>query len=105
MVHVRLEKDWTDQAGVEHAAGASVDVDAATLAQLQADGVVAGDDVKAQGWMGPTHEEPPAAEPDEWMGPTAPPKEAKEQGWMGPTAPPKDTKPDGWMGPTAPPAN
>ncbi|GAA1856108.1 hypothetical protein [Asanoa iriomotensis] len=96
MVHVQLEKDWTDGTGVEHAAGASVDVDAATLAQLQADGVVAGDEVKAQGWMGPTREEPAAPEPT---------TDTKAQGWMGPTAPPKDTKADGWMGPTAPPAD
>jgi hypothetical protein len=89
MVYVRLEKDWTDQAGVAHAAGASVDVDAATLAQLQADGTVAGDGAEAARWVGPTNEEPAV----------------KAQGWVGPTAPPKDTKPDEWVGPTAPPAN
>ena len=82
MVFVRLEKDWTDNSGVEHAAGASVDVDAATLAQLQADGTVG--DTEAQGWVGPT----------------APPADTKAQGWVGPTAPPKDTKPQGWVGPT-----
>ncbi|HTF10137.1 MAG TPA: hypothetical protein VK659_18390 [Asanoa sp.] len=82
MVFVRLEKDWTDSSGVEHAAGASVDVDAATLAQLQAKGIVS--DTEAQGWVGPT----------------GTPADMKAQGWVGPTAPPKDTKPQGWVGPT-----
>jgi len=53
MVYVRLEKDWIDKSGVTHAAGASVDVDAATLAALQAKGIV-GDTTEAQGWVGPT---------------------------------------------------
>ncbi|SNT52541.1 hypothetical protein SAMN05421812_108147 [Asanoa hainanensis] len=88
MVHARLEKDWTDPAGVAHAAGASVDVDAATLADLQAKGIVAGD-VEAQGWIGPTSTG----------------GDVKAQGWIGPTSPPKKTEAEGWIGPTAPPAN
>lgn len=46
MVHVRLAKDWQ-----EHHAGDEVDVDAATLATLEAQGIVSpnGDD----GWGGP----------------------------------------------------
>ena len=40
MVYVKLESDWTDGDGVAHSAGESVDVDAATLAALQADGIV-----------------------------------------------------------------
>lgn len=41
MVYVRLAQEWTDSTGTEHAAGAMVDVDAATLAGLEARGVVA----------------------------------------------------------------
>ncbi|MEV4534860.1 hypothetical protein AB0J82_13620 [Asanoa sp. NPDC049518] len=88
MVHARLEQDWTDPAGVAHAAGASVDVDAATLADLQAKGIVA-DDVEAQGWIGPTSTG----------------GDVKAQGWIGPTSEPKQPKADGWIGPTSPPAN
>lgn len=40
MVYVRLEQAWVDGAGVSHAAGDMVDVDAGTLAQLEAGGVV-----------------------------------------------------------------
>jgi hypothetical protein len=41
MVYVRLAQGWTDSAGTAHDAGAMVDVDAATLAGLEASGVVA----------------------------------------------------------------
>ena len=41
MVCVRLARDWTDGAGAAHGAGDMVDVDAVTLAELEADGVVA----------------------------------------------------------------
>lgn len=40
MVAVRLEKDWTDGDGIVHVAGETVDVDAANLAALEADGIV-----------------------------------------------------------------
>ena len=40
MVYVKLQSDWTDGNGVSHPAGDSVDVDAATLATLQAEGIV-----------------------------------------------------------------
>ncbi len=40
MVYVRLARDWTDADGARHAAGAMVDVDAATLAELEAAGTV-----------------------------------------------------------------
>ncbi|MFC3500493.1 hypothetical protein ACFOOK_05865 [Micromonospora krabiensis] len=65
MVYVKLESDWTDGNGVSHAAGESVDVDAATLAALQADGIVS---------------EPAAGKdgPDKWAGPGSPQK------WAGP---------------------
>ncbi|MFE9652246.1 hypothetical protein [Micromonospora sp. NPDC006431] len=64
MVYVKLESDWTDADGVAHAAGDSVDVDAATLATLQAEGIViegsGGDDTSD--WAGP-------GRPNEWAGP------------------------------------
>jgi hypothetical protein len=41
MVYVRLARDWTDGGGAAHDAGDMVDVDAVTLAELEADGVVA----------------------------------------------------------------
>ncbi|SCF41041.1 hypothetical protein [Micromonospora mirobrigensis] len=66
MVYVKLESDWTDADGVTHSAGESVDVDAATLAALQADGVVSegrsgGKD--GTDWVGPTG--------TNWVGPTS----------------------------------
>jgi hypothetical protein len=45
MVCVRLARRWTDGAGAPHPAGDLVDVDAVTLAELEADGVVATVDV------------------------------------------------------------
>jgi hypothetical protein len=84
MVYVRLEKEWTDGDGTTHAAGEMVDVDAATLASLQQEGVVAGE--KAA-WAGPT--EPEKAD---WAGPTEPEK----ADWAGPTEPEKAN----WAGPT-----
>lgn len=50
MVDVRLEKSWTDADGVTHPAGETVDVDAATLATLQADGTVK----EGTDWVGMT---------------------------------------------------
>jgi len=43
MVHVRLEREWTDGEGVGHSSGDEIDVDAATLAKLQAAGIVGGE--------------------------------------------------------------
>ena len=77
MVHVKLEKEWTDSAGTTHSAGESVDVDAATLAELQEKGIV--------------------SDGNEWAGPTASPETAVDN-WAGPTAPPKDDT--DWAGPT-----
>ena len=51
MAEVRLDKEWTDPAGVTHAAGDTVDVDAETLAELREAGIVG--DV-ADAWAGPT---------------------------------------------------
>jgi hypothetical protein len=41
MVNVRLDQDWTDEDGVSHVAGATVDVDPGTLARLESTGIVA----------------------------------------------------------------
>ncbi|TDC37139.1 hypothetical protein [Micromonospora sp. KC213] len=65
MVYVKLESDWTDGDGVTHPAGDSVDVDAATLAMLQAQGVVSegsGGGKDGTDWAGPTG--------TDWAGPT-----------------------------------
>ena len=62
MVQARLEKAWTDSAGKTHSAGESVDVDAATLADLQEKGIVAN-------WAGPTTPKP--TDPNKWAGPTS----------------------------------
>ena len=43
MVYVRLEREWTDGDGVGHSSGDMIDVDAATLAKLQAAGIVGGE--------------------------------------------------------------
>ena len=50
MVVVTLQEDWTDNDGINHAAGETVDVDAATLADLQASGVVK----EGTDWVGMT---------------------------------------------------
>lgn len=63
MVYVRLEQAWTDGEGVSHSAGDMVDVDAATLAELQAEGVVGGEQTD---WVGPTGDEAGT----NWVGPT-----------------------------------
>lgn len=55
MVHVMLAQDWTDGEGTNHAAGTTVDVDAGTLAELEAQGVVADPgSTGAANWIGPT---------------------------------------------------
>lgn len=51
MVYVRLARDWTDPSGNRHEAGDMVDVDAATLATLEAGGIV---EEPAGGWPAPT---------------------------------------------------
>lgn len=66
MVYVKLAQDWTDQHGARHAAGGMVDVDAGTLAELEAAGTVSepdppedddddqdGDEDPDGGWAGP----------------------------------------------------
>ncbi|MCF0095100.1 hypothetical protein [Micromonospora sp. MH99] len=63
MVYVKLESDWTDGNGVNHSAGESVDVDAATLATLQAEGIV------SEQSHGPGGD---SKGPDKWAGPGSP---------------------------------
>ncbi|MEU4567187.1 hypothetical protein [Micromonospora sp. NPDC023956] len=62
MVYVRLNAEWTDTDGVNHAAGETVDVDAATLAELQAAGIVTEGPKSGGGetteWVGPTSTKP-----------------------------------------------
>jgi hypothetical protein len=66
MVYVRLAQKWKDGAGASYAAGDMVDVDAGTLAQLEAQGIVT-----------PPGEASVGADagkggPDEWAGPGSP---------------------------------
>lgn len=61
MVQVQLARDWTDATGTLHSAGETVEVDAVTLADLEATGVVQVD--KTDSWGGPTGT-------DSWGGPT-----------------------------------
>ncbi|HEX5541835.1 MAG TPA: hypothetical protein VFX60_09765 [Micromonospora sp.] len=63
IVHVRLEKEWTDGTGKTHAAGDMVDVDAATLAELQAIGIIS----EEANWAGPTG----GGAGTDWAGPTS----------------------------------
>jgi hypothetical protein len=60
MVQVRLARDWTDGTGADHDAGDLVDVDAVTLAELEATGVVTGAD--------PAAADPVPADPDHAVG-------------------------------------
>jgi hypothetical protein len=89
MVYVRLAQDWTDDGGTAHAAGEMIDVDAVTLAELEADGVVESAE-KPDGGEAPT----PA-----WPGPTSP-SEPTPEAWPGPTSPSEPT-PEAWLGPTS----
>ncbi|MGR6321179.1 hypothetical protein Q2K19_19865 [Micromonospora soli] len=68
MVYVKLDSDWTDADGIGHVAGESVDVDAATLAVLQAEGIVSegsGGSKDGTDWAGPT------GTTTNWAGPTS----------------------------------
>jgi hypothetical protein len=95
-VYVRLAVSWTDSAGVAHAAGEIVDIDAITLAQLEEGGVV--DEIK----------EPEGTQTESgWIGPGQPPpdEETKQDDWIGPGQPPEDGSTEaGWIGPGGPPA-
>lgn len=75
MVYVRLARDWTDGTGTAHQAGDMVDVDAVTLAELEATGVVT-DKSASTDWAGPT-----GGSDTEWAGPTG----GSDTDWAGPT--------------------
>jgi hypothetical protein len=69
MVAVRLARGWIDYDGTVHQAGDLVEVDAVTLAKMEAAGVVtAPGDEPTMAWAGPTsdEDEPTMA----WAGPT-----------------------------------
>ncbi|MDT5037384.1 MAG: hypothetical protein QOE03_2569 [Micromonosporaceae bacterium] len=91
MVYVRLAQGWTDGGGAAYDAGDMVDVDPVTLAELEADGVVASADRSDSGtdpWPGPT-------------GPTGPqPDDDGDRRWPRPTG--SDPKPYRWPGPAQP---
>jgi hypothetical protein len=70
MVNVRLAQDWTDGTGAAYSAGDMVEVDAATLAELESSGVVE--------WAGPTG----GSGGTDWAGPTGGGGDAN---WAGPT--------------------
>lgn len=69
-MHVRLEQEWTDGEGTTHPAGSTVEVDAATLAELEQEGIVA--EPASGSWAGPTGGN---ADPNSgsWAGPTGNP--------------------------------
>jgi hypothetical protein len=67
MVNVRLDREWMDGDGAPHAAGDMVDIDAATLARLEADGVVTSRDGPGGPGTDPTW---PGETGTEWAGET-----------------------------------
>jgi hypothetical protein len=85
MVYARLAREWTDNGGAAHTAGDMVDVDAVTLARLEADGVVASTEKSGTtvlaAWAGETGPDP------DWAGETSPPPEPKQPRppWAGET--------------------
>lgn len=60
MVYVKLERDWTDEVGRRYRAGQTVDVDAVTLANLEAQGLVTEPvgEADPSSWGEPTGTEP-----------------------------------------------
>lgn len=88
MVYVKLAREWTDGTGAAHEAGDMIDVDAVTLAELEATGVIAGPDAGHGGkpltaaWVGPTSEPTGTSTSSKPTGGgTSSPKPA----WVGPT--------------------
>jgi hypothetical protein len=59
MVCVRLARGWIDDGGAAHTTGDMVDVDAVTLAELEADGVVATAERVSDVVVHPTHRPDP----------------------------------------------
>jgi hypothetical protein len=100
MVYVRLARDWTDGTGAGHTAGDLVDVDAVTLAELEATGVVAPEGVgtlESASWAGPT------GGSGDWAGPTGGSTggggTTQTAAWAGPTGGDGGDSTD-WAGPT-----
>jgi hypothetical protein len=62
MVAVRLARGWVGFDGDVHHPGDVVDVDAVTLARMEANGVVVSDDRSPAGWAGPTGDRPAPAD-------------------------------------------
>jgi hypothetical protein len=92
MVQVRLARTWTDAGGAAHGAGDLVDVDAITLARLEACGVVTPNESS----------DPQSDEPTrEWAGPTGPTDDDETAQWAGPTG--DDDSQADWAGPTGDP--
>jgi hypothetical protein len=102
MVYVRLARGWTDDEGAAYAAGDMVDIDAVTLAELEAEGVVATQD-KVDGhddsydgkakWPGLTTPHPDGhGEPMKWPGLTTPHPDGdgEPMKWPGLTTPHPD---------------
>ena len=86
-MQVRLAQTWTDAGGAAHRAGELVDVDAITLAKLEASGVVT------------PNESPEPRRAGDWAGPTGPERDKADV--AGPTGDElKDEKTAGWAGPT-----
>ena len=82
-MYVRLAVTWTDSAGVSHAAGEIVDIDAITLAELEEGGVV--DEIEV---LEPDSTSTPKEGDDSWIGPGAGKAKAEavpaESTWIGP---------------------
>jgi hypothetical protein len=93
MVYVRLDQDWTDDEGTHHPAGSMVDVDAGTLAQLQAQGVVSEQASPEDGSVGPSDGGSPEGG---WVGPSD--GGSPEGGWVGPSD--GGSPEGGWVGPS-----
>ena len=93
MVNVRLEHAWTDPAGAKHPRGGAVEVDAATLAELEAKGIVKPVGVDS-GDAGVKGHSSPSTGKTKMVGPTA------GEDMVGPTADPSMVGPS-MVGPTA----
>jgi hypothetical protein len=90
-VQVRLAQTWTETGGAAHRAGDLVDVDAITLAKLEACGVVTpNDSTEPQSgaigsWAGPTGPDTDKAEPAGSDSDDVKAADVKTAEWAGPT--------------------
>jgi hypothetical protein len=93
MVYVQLAREWTDGTGAAHGAGDMIDVDAVTLAELEATGVIAGPDAGhggkpltvAPAWVGPTSDPTSTSTSNKPASATSTPKPSPKPTWVGPT--------------------